>query len=287
VTWTQSPMARRIHGERLAVLGWGRAVLLQFAHPLVAAGVAEHSSFDEAPVEFLRRTYRTVHAMLGLTFGPEERARAVAARINGIHDRVHGKLTEPAGIFPAGLTYSARDPELLRWVHATLIESALLSWDRFVEPLTAEEKDRYCAEASMVGPLLGVPSDLLPATVSDLDAYLRGMYESGAIHVTRTARTLSARLLSPPLGPLGWPFVELVRLTAVGLLPAPVRSAYGFEWDASKERALQGVGALLRNTRRLVPAALREWPESRTREPPTAPPATSVLEKLVGRVSRG
>ena len=38
-------VAERINGERLVVLGWGIAILLQVAHPLVAAGVAEHSSF--------------------------------------------------------------------------------------------------------------------------------------------------------------------------------------------------------------------------------------------------
>lgn len=256
-------MVRRIHSERMTLLAWGRAVLLQFAHPLVAAGVAEHSRFDEGVVAFLLRTHRTIDAMLALTFGPPERARAAADRINAIHDRVHGTLAETAGIFPAGHSYSARDPDLLRWVHATLVESALLSWDWFVEPLSSEEKDRYCAEVAVVGPLLGVTSDSLPASVADLRAYMRAMHASGTIHVTNTARSLATRLLSPPLGLLGRPFVELVRLTAVGLLPGPVRSAYAFDWDASRERALEGTAALLRGARRLVPRGLREWPEAR------------------------
>ena len=38
-------VAWKVHRERVLLLGWGRAILLQFAHPLVAAGVADHSAF--------------------------------------------------------------------------------------------------------------------------------------------------------------------------------------------------------------------------------------------------
>lgn len=262
-TEATSSTARRINGERVVLLGWGRAVLLQFAHPLVAAGVADHSGFDETLVDFVRRTRRTIRAMLALTFGPDERTRAAAARINAIHDRVHGTLTRTAGIFPAGRRYSARDPELLTWVHATLIDSVLLAWDRFVGPLPAEEKDRYCAEATVVGPLLGIPDGLLPASVADLDAYLAEMHAGGAIVVTETARVLAAGLLSPPVGVAGRPMVGLLRLTTVGLLPEGIRSAYGFVWGAARERAFLSVAALFRALRGVVPRTVREWPEAR------------------------
>lgn len=258
-------MAHRINGERVVLLGWGRAALLQFAHPLVAAGVADHSGFDQCPASYLRRTHRTIRAMLALSFGVEERARAAAARINGIHDRVHGTLAAPAGIFPAGHPYSARDPELLRWVHATLLDSILLAREWFVGPLSTAEKDRYCAEATFVGPLLGIPEELLPASVAELHSYIDQMLESGVIVVTDTARALAASLLSPPapLGIVGRPLVGLVRLTAVGLLPATVRSAYGFEWDAKSERSLRHMADFLRGARTLVPRGWLEWPEAR------------------------
>lgn len=256
-------MASRINGERVVLLGWGRAALLQFAHPLVAAGVADHSGFDQSPASYVRRTHRTIRAMLALTFGAEERSSAAAARINAIHDRVHGTLPEPAGIFPAGAPYSARDPELLRWVHATLIDSMLLARDRFVGPLAAEEKDRYCAEATFVGPLLGISRELLPASVVDLHSYIDEMLASEAIVVTETARALATSLLSPPLGIVGRPLTGIVRVTAVGLLPAAVRCAYGFEWDATRERTFRCMAAFLRGVRSLVPRRLLEWPEAR------------------------
>ena len=70
--------------------------------------------------------------MLRLSFGTEREARAVVARINAIHDRVNGRLPEAAGAFPAGTPYSAHDPALLAWVHATLLDMNLRVYELFV-----------------------------------------------------------------------------------------------------------------------------------------------------------
>jgi ER-bound oxygenase mpaB/B'/Rubber oxygenase, catalytic domain len=74
-------------------------------------------------------------------FKTERQALAVVARINAIHDCVNGRLTEAAGIFPAGDTRSAHDPSLLACVHATLLEMNLRVYELFVTPLRIEEKD--------------------------------------------------------------------------------------------------------------------------------------------------
>lgn len=256
-------VARKINGERVVLLGWGRAILLQFAHPLVAAGVADHSEFSHDLRGYVRRTHGTIGAMLGLTFGSEDDVRAVAAKINRIHDRVHGTLRDATGIFPTGTPYSARDPQLLRWVHATLLDSVPLTYERFVGPLTPEEKDRYCAEATVVEQLLGIPGGMLPTTIAERDTYLEEMYESGAIVVSDTARALAAGLLSPPLGVVGRPLIGLARLATIGLLPPPIRRAYGFAWDEAQERALRRAAGFLRRVRPLVPRILRQWPAAR------------------------
>ena len=74
-------MARRINGERVVVLGWTRAILLQIAHPLIAAGVHEHSRFRESPWAAAERLHSTIRAMLALTFGPED---ATSRALEGI-----------------------------------------------------------------------------------------------------------------------------------------------------------------------------------------------------------
>jgi uncharacterized protein (DUF2236 family) len=134
------------------LVGWGSAILLQLAHPLVAQGVADHSAFLTERRGRWRRLYRTLDSMLRLSFGTPEDATRVVRAINRIHGRVHGRLLEPAGVFPAGTVYSARDPRLLCWVHATLLESFLLTYELYVGSLTAAEKHQYCAEASQIAP---------------------------------------------------------------------------------------------------------------------------------------
>jgi uncharacterized protein (DUF2236 family) len=256
-------MAWRLHREVVLLAGWGRAILLQLAHPLVARGVADHSPFAAEPWGRVRRLERTLRAMLTLTFGTADEIAAVAAHINRIHDRVHGRLAEGAGPFGAGAGYSAHDPALLAWVHATLLDSFLLTYERFVAPLTPKERDRYCLEASAGATLLGIPPGRTPHSAAELATYMKRMLESGEITVTAAARELAREVLAPPAPWPARPLLALARLPAVGLLPPPVREAYGFAWTARQARALRLLEATVRRALPLVPAPLRYWPAAR------------------------
>ncbi len=255
-------MAWRIHRERVLMAGWGRAILLQIAHPKVARGVAEHSAFATDRWGRLRRLHRTLSAMLALTFGSEEEAAGSAARINAIHDRVHGQIEDSAG----HASYSAHDPELLTWVHGTLAESFLLTYRLFVGPLTTAEADRYCLEASGIEPALGIPPGLLPRTEHQLREYLEAMLAEGSITVTDAARRISREIIRPPAPALVRPALWLAALPAVGLLPPAIRAAYGFPWDGRRARALRGLAAVTRGPLPLVPPALRYWALARRAE---------------------
>jgi uncharacterized protein (DUF2236 family) len=253
VTW-------KINREMIVVAGWGRAILLQFAHPLVAAGVRDHSHFRGGLFSSLVRLRSTVRAMLSLTFGDEQQVVAAAAGINTIHDRVNGTLPSAVGVFAAGHPYSAHDAELLQWVHATLLESVPMTYERFVGPLSAEELDRYCVEAAAMEPLLDIPAGSLPRSTDELHRYLREVMASGRIVVSDTSRMLARALLYPPRSYVIWPVFRALRLIAVGLLPPPVRQAYGFEWGVRETRALDRWTAALRTVQRLAPPRLRQWP---------------------------
>ena len=201
-----APVVRRIHAERVLLLGWGRAILMQLAHPLIAAGVDEHSRFHRERYGGLHRLRRTLDAMLALTFETPEAPRA-ARRINATHDRVRGTLREATPAFPVGTPYSAHDPDLLRWVHATLLDSFLLTYQRFVAPLTPEEEDIYCFGTHVMESALGAPAGHFPRSRAALDAYLQEMLAGDIIYVTDTARRLSKLILWPdaplPLRPGG------------------------------------------------------------------------------------
>ncbi len=253
----------KIHGEVTLLLGWGSALLLQFAHPLVARGVADHSAFQQGLLAPWRRLHRTVHAMVTLTFGGDDGAARTTRTINAVHDRVHGTLTGAEGPFPAGTPYTAHDPALLTWVHATCLHAFMHAYELYVAPLSAEEQDRYCAESSAAAPLLGIPDGWLPRSRAALDAYLAHMLAGGDIVVTATARRLAEELLAPPGLRHLWPVPWLLRVTALGLLPPSIREAYGFRWTARHRAALTALAWIVRHVRPLLPAPLRLWPAAR------------------------
>lgn len=256
-------IARKINREVVLLLGWGPAILCQFAHPMVAAGVAEHSSFRAHPRERLRRLRSTLNAMLALTFGTPDQVKRAARGINAIHDRVQGRLGESGGPFPAGAAYSAHDPELLRWVHCTMLDLMPRTYELYVGPLTPAEKEAYCAEASGVAPLLGIPDQFLPASTAELRRYLRGMLDGDELAVTPTARMLAREILEPPMPRAARPLLRLAQLPTIGLLPPEIRRAYGFRWDGRQARALRATAGLTRALMPLVPSLLRHWPAAR------------------------
>jgi uncharacterized protein (DUF2236 family) len=263
------PISRRINAERIVLLGWGRAILLQLAHPLIAAGVGEHSGFRSTTWAAMSRLYHTVHAMLALTFGrDDDRERALDA-IRQIHRRVHGHLKTSTRRFPEGTPYSAEDPDLVLWVHATLLESVPLAYEQFVGPLTIAERDAYCAEAAPIAVALLARSDAVPRTWADARGYLDRMYASGDLEVTDQARMLANAVLWPPAaaawvaGPGTW----INRIVTLGLLPPLIRRQYRFTWTRGNVRTFNALVPTLRTMRRVMPRAITLWPEARIAKP--------------------
>jgi uncharacterized protein (DUF2236 family) len=224
--------------------------------------VHHHSGFRGSLLASLRRLKSTVSAMLSLTFGDTEQIITAAARINAIHDRVNGRI--PAAPDP-GAPYSAHSSDLQRWVHATLIHSVPLTYEMLIGPLTARERDRYCSEAAIMEPLMGMPAGSLPRDSVQLEAYMRQMLAGGTIVVTDTSRALAHAVLFPPYWRIAWPAFRLVQLLTIGSLPPPIRRAYGFQWLERDERALARWMALLRTSLRMLPSFARHWPVARRR----------------------
>jgi uncharacterized protein (DUF2236 family) len=199
--------------------------------------------------------------MQSITFGDREQMIAAAAAINTIHDRVRGCVHEGAAE-----TYSAHDPDLQRWVHATLLESIPLIYERLVGPLTGRERDQYCVEAAIMEPLLGMPAGWLPRNAAELDAYIGEMLASGRLVVTESSRALARAVLYPRHWYVAWPAFRAIQLFTIGSLPPSLREAYGFEWHARDERALARWTMVVRTSRRVLPSRAREWSMARRRD---------------------
>jgi uncharacterized protein (DUF2236 family) len=262
-TTARFDVPHRVNAERVVLLGWSRAILLQLAHPLVAAGVYEHSSFRATPWAAAARLHSTVRAMLALTFGTDAEREHALHGIRTIHRRVHGQLDAPVGIFPAGTPYSAEDPALVLWVHLTLLESIPLVYELFVEPLSVAERDEYCDGAAWIALALGANAAEVPRTWSDTQAALARTFTSGAINAGPQARELATAVLAPRIAS----FIPLAswlnRLVTVGLMPPAIREQYGLSWEASHQQTLERVIPRVRAVRHRMPERVALWPEAR------------------------
>jgi len=235
-------MLRRVNGESVVLLGGGRALLMQLAHPLVARGVAEHSRFEAAPLRRLVRTLRPVYAV---GFGSSGQAAGAAASVRARH----------RGVVGAG--YSALDVELGMWVHATLVDSALVTYERFVRPLEAGERAAYYLEMQRLGEMFGVPPASQPRDVASFEAYVASMV--GTLEVSAEARRLAASVFARRPWQLA-PLTVASRWVTAGLLPPRLRAGYGMRWNSLDERLLSGVAAVSRVSVPVLPRRLRRPP---------------------------
>ena len=262
-------VAWRLDREAMLLLGAGpRALLLQIAHPSVAAGVAEHSNFREDP---WRRLDGTIRSYLTIVYGSTPAARAELRRLNELHRGIRG----------AG--YSARDPDLSLWVHATLIESTIAAYDAWLEPLSRDRRARFYDETKPLGRAFGIPDGLLPEDIDAFDAYYAAMLApEGPVHPTPVALDLARTILRPPLGPLvklaprevAWavrPVLERIPIEmyswamwpSVGLLPTGVRGEYGLHWGPLERMVSVWLVAGWQAWRPLIPTDWRWMPHAR------------------------
>ncbi len=224
-------------------LGGGPAVLLQVAHPLVAAGVVEHSEYDS---DLWRRLVRTLRALYLITFGDKDEAERAGAAVRAVHERVHGTTREQLGPFPPGTEYSASDPDLMLWVHSTLVYGSLAAYERFVGRLSEREREQYLAEMNLVARLFGAPAQVLPPTYAAFDEYFRSQLASGAITVTAPAREVASAILTTPIPTPLRLLVPAHRLATARLLPARLRDEYGLRWSRAHDLALPLAGGAVR-----------------------------------------
>lgn len=256
----------RVDREMILLLGGGRALLMQLAHPKVAEGVADHSRFREDPIG---RLYQTMNTMWSIVFDEAPEAQASLQRLNQIHRRVQGTVKE-GGVLPAGTQYDAQDPDLLLWVHATLVDSAIVTYELFVGPLSVQDKRQYYDETKRLALLLGVPESKTPASLEAFNDYMREMIDADAISVGSTARAVAKEILNPrPLIlKIGGPLSVFI---TIGLLPPKLRQAYGLTWDDRKERMLQILAISVRGLLPFVPAAFRVVPHARAAQERAVP----------------
>ena len=254
-------MIWQVNREMALLLAGGRALLMQLAHPKVAAGVAEHSHFKDDP---LARLHRTMGAMWSIVFDKVPSARTALERVKNVHTTVQG-IVKPGEPLPLGTPYDALDANLLLWVHATLIDSAIVAYDLFVKPMTLGERSRYYEDSKKLAQLFEIPDSLMPSSLRDFNDYMEKMLAEGEITVGPNGRSLAMEILYPPtwfLKPAG----PLFRLLTAGLLPETLRKAYRLSWNERRMKRFSLAAKGVRHTLPFVPRVLRIAPNARRAE---------------------
>jgi uncharacterized protein (DUF2236 family) len=253
----------KIDREAALFLASGRAALLQLAHPWVATAIEQHSTVLADPIARFHNTFRIVFTVV---FGSLDQAIRAARHLYSLHSRIRGEMAEPIGAYAKGSHYEANEIAALRWVHATLVDSAVLAYESAVAPLAREEREAYYAETKVMAALFGIPAEALPADWNAFVAYFDEMVWSNSLGVTQAARSMAQSILA---GAGSWihPPRWYRALTAIWL-PERFREEFGLELrPAGRSGAERAIRRFSRIYRRL-PRSIRfvgPWHEARAR----------------------
>jgi uncharacterized protein (DUF2236 family) len=231
ITW-------KINRESALFLAAGRAALLQLAHPWVATAIAEHSRTLNDPIGRFHQTFRVMFTMV---FGSVEQACAAARHLHRRHQSIRGTLPQATARFPQGTSYEANELSALRWVYATLVDSALLAYELVLPPLGNAKREQYYAESRKTAALFGIPREYLPSDWAGFCLYMKSALQSDMLNVTAATREMAHRLQDGAgliVGPPFW-----YRALTTELLPPHLREefhfAYGERERNSSSRALR------------------------------------------------
>lgn len=247
-----SSISWKVNRESALFLGAGRAALLQLAHPWVAAALDQHSNLRNDPLARFHNTFRVVFTMI---FGTLEQALAASRYLYQLHTRIEGRLPEAAGAFERGSHYQANEIEALRWVYATLTESAVLAYETVLPPLSLAEKEAYYTESKTLASLFGIPSSALPADWAAFEAYNREMLASGTLGVKALSQEMAHRVLH---GRGSWvPVPRWYRGLTAAWMPEPLREAFALPFGERERSTAAGARRWLPRAYRALPSGLR------------------------------
>lgn len=247
-----SSVSWKINRESALFLAAGRASLLQLAHPWVAAALDQHSNLRSDPLARFHNTFKVVFTAI---FGTLPQALAASRSLYHLHIRIQGQVPASAGAFPAGSHYQANEVDALRWVFATLVESAIIAYESVLPPLSAAEKETYYHESKTLAMLFGISPTALPPDWADFEHYNREMWTSDTLGVNSLSRDLAHRVLH---GRGSWvPVPHWYRALTAAWMPDRLREAFALDYGEREQRAAANAIRRLATVYRRIPISLR------------------------------
>ena len=224
LTWT-------LFGDWRGLLQGPWAGSMQNMHPQLGAAVKDHSIFF---TERIPRLFRSLYPIGGVVFDGE-RAPSTGAEVRDYHIPIKG-------IDEQGRRYSALDPEVFYWAHATFFMGTIVTADRFGGGLTESQKRQLFDEHITWYRMYGMSMRPVPRTWEEFRAYwdrmcrevledtwaARQVLDLSTMPKPPTAQWIPDWLWSLHLAALR----PIVVWVTVGLYDPPVRELMGYAWSA-------------------------------------------------------
>lgn len=240
------------------LLGSGRALTLQIAHPWVTAGIDEHSITRNDPLKRGRDTFRYITTMI---YGDRDQALQAARDVRMIHEKIRGHMPYEAGVFVNGSEYRANEEQAMIWVHATLWETLMIMYEDAIGPVSDVDKEKYYQETKLFAYLFGIREEALPKHWPDFVAYCEDMRNSDRLVVTPASKELAGFLFGVRgVGPILWLPMQYEKAVTAMYLPEDLRKGYGFGTGPVRRAMVKSTLWMSRVGHKITPGGLTKNP---------------------------
>jgi uncharacterized protein (DUF2236 family) len=257
-------VTRRVSGDVRSALMAGSVFTLQVAHPLVSAGVAEHSMYKEDPWTRLRDVDASGRRFLWID---EASARAEGARLRHLHKDIRG-------VGPDGKRYHALDPHGYGWVHMVFLDTMVRQTELFGDPLTRADEERLFLEWYEGALFFGIRDKDLPQSLAEYRARFDHALRYELEHTSVVAELLGDKSgLARPralrrVPRAAWhavvrPLHARSQWLALACLPPAYRARVPYPWTTHDEARFQSFCLLVRRTFELTPTSWWLLPDAR------------------------
>ena len=267
----------KIFGDWRGLLQGPWAGSMQNMHPQLGAAVKDHSIFF---TERLPRLFRSLYPIGGVVFDGE-RAPMTGAEVRDYHIPIKG-------VDEQGRRYSALNPDVFYWAHATFFMGTILTAEHFGDGLTEAQKRQLFDEHVTWYRMYGMSMRPVPKTWEEFQVYWDRMCGEELENTWAAREVLNLATMPKPLNGQWIPdvlwsvYLKVMEPFAVwvtvGLYDQSVRDLMGYPWSARDawlhRRFGRGVNLafkMLPRRRRMHPRARAGWDRAEGRIPADAP----------------
>ena len=245
----------RINRERCGLLYGPAAAILQVAHPRIAQGVHDHSSFR---TDTMGRLHRTLESTNRIVFGRVSEAEEMKTRLAAVHGKVRGAVSP--GI-KGSHAYSAFEPDLLLWVLASLVNAAVSGFEFIYGELPVARKEAYYRDMCRFGTFFGIDESLSPKGWGAFEAYYDGMVEGDLLGSHSMCRELAWAVIYPQDSASTRLLGRGMDFLPIETLPPKVRDRLGLRSTISSRFRMRLTRSVLPKLFPVFPRRLRFYPE--------------------------